>query len=225
LAHGLVAAVVLGLAVDAIPPALAAQDGNEGTLGAPTAFNIPAQPLGSALAAFGAATGLDLYYNAALAEGRRSKTVRGTLGPLSALQRLLQGTDLLPRMTGSRSFILVPALHEAALPALPAATAQGRYEPYFAAIQARISEALCRGPIAAAGGETFLRLWLTASGTVGRAEVLGSGADGHAVAAALDGLAIGAPPPDMPQPVTLVIFPPSAAWQDCGEGDASRGAN
>jgi hypothetical protein len=209
-----------------VPAALPASDS---AAVRPMDFNIPAQPLGSALVAFGATAGLDLYYNAAFAEGRRSVAVIGKLTPAFALQRLLQGSGLVPRMTGSASVILVPSPHEAIVTNVPAAPAGGRYESYFATIQARINDALCRdGAAGQDSSETFLRLWLAASGVIDQVEVLGAAAskrENRFLANFVQGLMIGAPPPDMPQPVTLVVFPPSSLRQDCRSPDAPSGAN
>jgi hypothetical protein len=213
--------------------ALALDAGQSGGSVVPVDFEIPAQPLGSALIAFGATAGVDIYYNAANAEGRRSAAVEGKLIPTVALQKLLQGTGLVSRMTASDSAILVPAPRDAVVAKGPVAAA-GRYEPYFALVQARISDALCRDFANTEDDqEILLRVWLGASGVIDQVEVLGShtdrtssrGTNSHGIADVVQGLAVDAPPPGMPQPVTLVVFPPSAARQSCRSLDASRRAS
>jgi hypothetical protein len=210
-------------------PAFADGEGNDARLAAPIDFNIPSQTLGMALVAFGAKAGFDLYYNAALAEGRRSAAVTGKLAPTLALQRLLQGTGLLARMTGPSSLILVPAAPEAANSGEPALAGSGRFEPYFATIQGRISEALCHSRAAAIESKKILlRVWLADSGTIDQVELLGAGVNeavGRSLSDAVRGLAIGTPPPEMPQPLTLVVFPPSATRQECRSSDALPAAN
>lgn len=57
-------------------------------------FSIPAGPLGGALAAFGRQSGLQVTYNSALADNRRSAGVSGTLAPSDALARILDGSGL-----------------------------------------------------------------------------------------------------------------------------------
>ena len=195
----------------------------------PIDFNIPAQPLGGALVAFGATSGLDVYYNSAFAEGRRSATVRGKLTPVLALRELLEGTGLVPQITGPSSVILVPASREVVVPRRPVVAASTRYVHYFAMIQARISDALCRNAgTSQEGNETLMRVWLTASGTIDQVEVIGAAADQgkyRSLVSAVHGLAVGTPPADMPQPVTLVVFPPSEARHDCRASDAFQKAD
>jgi iron complex outermembrane receptor protein len=66
-------------------------------------FDIAAQPLDAALAAFAAASGIQLLYNSAATSGLRSPGVSGTLTPEEALRTLLAGTGLGPRFTGPRA--------------------------------------------------------------------------------------------------------------------------
>lgn len=67
---------------------------------AEVALNIPAQPLGSALAAYSRATGVDVAYGAALPNSR-STAVVGRMSPAEGLARLLSGTGLTSRQTGA----------------------------------------------------------------------------------------------------------------------------
>lgn len=73
------------------------------------AFDIPAQPLDSALHALMAQTGIELAYGSVLSQGKRSSAVSGEMSPVAALSRLLAGTGLSYRQTGPRSFTLEPA--------------------------------------------------------------------------------------------------------------------
>jgi len=59
-----------------------------------TEFNIPAQPLASALLALGHQVDFQLLYSAADVEGLRSQPVTGRLSPEQALQKMLAGTHL-----------------------------------------------------------------------------------------------------------------------------------
>ena len=58
------------------------------------AFDIPAQPLASALQAFGAMTQIELFYESDLVMGRRSFPLRAEMRVESALGLLLKGTGL-----------------------------------------------------------------------------------------------------------------------------------
>jgi iron complex outermembrane recepter protein len=76
-------------------------------------FDIPPQPLASALSSYAQVTGLRLAYPAGLAAARRSPGVSGSLEPRDALLRLLAGTGLAPREADGGAVTLV-ALPEAA---------------------------------------------------------------------------------------------------------------
>jgi len=73
---------------------------------APMAFNIPAGPLSTALAAFGDRTGLQVLYPAELARGLATPGVSGTMTPAEALRGLLSGTGLLYRFTNAATVTL-----------------------------------------------------------------------------------------------------------------------
>ncbi|QPC42403.1 TonB-dependent receptor [Kaustia mangrovi] len=70
-------------------------------------FSIPAQPLSSALDTFIRTTGWQISYPSALARGRRSSAVVGTMAPAQALQRLVAGTGLEVRIGAAGSAALV----------------------------------------------------------------------------------------------------------------------
>lgn len=67
-----------------------------------TAYDIPVQSLGQALAAFSAQSGVDVVYGAAVPD-TRSSAVSGWMSPGAALSRLLEGTGLTYRFTGPDS--------------------------------------------------------------------------------------------------------------------------
>ncbi|MEQ9557170.1 MAG: TonB-dependent receptor [Rhodospirillales bacterium] len=70
------------------------------------AFDIAAQPLGAAIDAFIAATGWQVGYTAEIARDRKSPGVTGSLTPTAALTRLLSGTGVTFRLTGTRTVAL-----------------------------------------------------------------------------------------------------------------------
>lgn len=76
----------LGLAL-ALPYATVAQAQD-------LAFDIPAQPLSSALLSFGKQTDMQILFSQDTVQGRRSAAVAGRLSPEQALARLLQGTGV-----------------------------------------------------------------------------------------------------------------------------------
>lgn len=62
-------------------------------------YDIPAQPLSSALVAFGQQSGLQVAVDSAIVEGLQSQPVSGALTPEEALARLLSGTGIAWRMS------------------------------------------------------------------------------------------------------------------------------
>ena len=83
------AALVLNAQQAAFQPAVAQEKSARfGTM----RFDIPAQPLASALNAFGVQSGLQVSLAAATSHGAVSKTVKGNFTPREALSRLLEGT-------------------------------------------------------------------------------------------------------------------------------------
>lgn len=62
-------------------------------------FNIPAQPLASALTAFGRQSGVQVLVDSASVAGKTSAPVTGAMAPAQALQQLLGGTGVPYRFT------------------------------------------------------------------------------------------------------------------------------
>lgn len=193
---------------------------------APVVFDIPAQPLASALEAWGAATGIGVFYDASLAARRQSAAVKGALVPERALELLLRGTGYAPRPTGPGAVSIMPTPSSREPPGQLAALRRplDRFGGYFAVVQSRLGRVLCGEDHAGAGSaEVVFRFWVSASGVVGRGEIVASGGDpGHdrAIARRIEGLDLGAPPPGLPQPITMAVFPPAAGEATgCPAGD------
>ena len=174
----------------------------------PVNFDIPAQPLSKALYAFSAATGIEVLVDARQAAGRRSVDIRGLMTPRDALGVLLIGSKLVAQEFGPNTVTLKPT----------ATAASGRSSgmpgdgdiPYFADIQRAVQQALCGDSRTAPGRYRLaLKLWIGPSGAVLRSKRLDSTGDDNldeVLDAATQAIRIGRPPPpDLPQPVTLVI--------------------
>lgn len=69
-------------------------------------FNIPAQPLSSALSAFSRQTGLQISQPASIGRGATSAPVKGRYTLQQALQRLLQGTGIPFHVNGDNAAVL-----------------------------------------------------------------------------------------------------------------------
>jgi len=195
----LLAAVCLGLPWAEMAPA---QGGEEAK---PVSFMIPAQPLDRALEAFGAASGLQIFYENRLTVGRVSEEVNGVYAPQAALQRLLSGTGLSARMiaNGTISVTAAPGVEESDEPA-PDDRA------YYGWLQAGMMQVLCANPRTRPGDyHLVLRYWIDAVGRVTRIRLLGSTGDvarDEAIAGTLQSVAL-PPPGNLPQPVTMAIEP------------------
>ena len=94
--------IVLGLGaagLAAVPPAAAQQAETQ-------AFAIAPQPLSSALLAFAEQSGLEVLFDARIAQGKTSPGVQGSYTPEQALRRLLAGSDLRYRYTNANAVTL-----------------------------------------------------------------------------------------------------------------------
>src|SRR5437764_5852337 len=69
-------------------------------------YDIPAQPLGTALSAYAEMSGVDLVANPAAVKGKRSRAIRGNFSPEDALSEILRGTSLDYRMSSNGSVIV-----------------------------------------------------------------------------------------------------------------------
>jgi hypothetical protein len=224
--------VLLGALAAATATASAADDANDSAHAGPVVFDIPAQPLVSALDAYSTLTGRELFYDGALVQGRRSAAVNGALTPDVALRLLLRGTDFAWRATGPHSFTIAPARRAISLAPPPAAAhAPGDYEPFFAALQLDLRQAFCRNPETwPARYQLLIRFWIAPSGVVLRSDLLGSTGSrerDRAFAAVLQRLRLAVPlPADMPQPVTMIVFPRSRQEAgECASSGIARGDN
>jgi len=208
--------------------AVATPDGRADEADRPLAFDIPAQPLASALDAYSVAAHRDVLYNGQLAVGRRSAAVRGRFAPEAALRLLLEGTGLAPRYVAADAFVLV----ESELPPAPAnAAAADVVYRYYGRIQASLKQAFCASRrLMPDTHHVAVGFRIGPSGAVFKAELLGSTGDralDDEIGGTVRSLVIGAPPPPgFAQPVILVLEPPSQnAMRDCNEiGRTSAGA-
>lgn len=71
-------------------------------------YDIPAQRLSGALAAFSKASGVDVLLDEPEAAGRQSARIAGRYAAPQALTLLLEGTGLVARFTSARSAVILP---------------------------------------------------------------------------------------------------------------------
>lgn len=174
-------------------------------------FEIPSQSLAQALERFSIATGIDVFFNATMAERRQSSPVIGSFTPQAAIRMLLSGTGYVARASAPGSIAIVR--HDAGARDAAPADHSTRYEAYFSQIQEKVDQVLRTWPeTATATADMLLRLWLKSSGDVARAELLALKGDDNlyvnrSIANLISKSKFAAPPAGMPQPVTLLILP------------------
>jgi TonB family protein len=201
-------------------------------------FDVPAQPLASALDAYIAVTGFVVVYNGNLAMGQLSHPVTGRLTPEVALSLLLEDSGLVAEYTTANAFVLLPAPGKSAVVktpltiALAALLQQGSSERrYSALLQGRINDALCAQQETKPGDyRAAINFRVGSSGAVTALKLLSSTGDPRRDAAIVDTasrVAIGEPPPPrMAQPFTMVVLPRSSGGTvDCPpvKGDQQHG--
>lgn len=190
------------------------------------AFSIPAQALADALGIYGEQTHIQMFVDGDLTAGHRSSAVIGKFTTSEALRGLLAGTGLAVRSLGDAGFTLepMPEGRAAAGRSMGGAVSTGvspsvSFAAYSAVIQQVVHEALCRDQATLPGSfRALVRLWIGETGRVGHSEVLSSTGDSRRDAALeeeLRDLVIDeAPPPGLPQPVTLLLQPGIASAEN-----------
>lgn len=169
----------------------------------PTQFDIPAQPLETALGAFGAASRLQVLYETSMTEGRRSTEVRSLPSHETALRRLLADTGLDFTYTEERAFTLIYARQFLTRPI-------SDFYPYLGDVQSRIVALLCRYDETRPGAfRIAMQFRIKPDGRIETPVLLASTGTSRRDAAITDlltNLSVNAvPPADMPQPVTMVL--------------------
>jgi hypothetical protein len=210
---GVILVACIGIFVAWCIPALGAGQSNPPQSSGLIDFDIPAQPLANALVAYGAVTGLEVYYDGALAIEKRSVPLKGKFTPIAGLEMLVRDAGYVPHATGPDTFTLAAEPRATQLPVAISETLIQQYEPYFGALQQRVVEALC-GVDTAHANEIIFSFSVDTVGVISHAEILGSSGDptrDSAISAGLRGLNIGIrPPAGLPQPVTMAVYPPPA---------------
>jgi hypothetical protein len=214
------------LVVGLIAPVLGQSEPQE----RPIAFDIAVQPLSKALYVFSAATGIEILVDARYAAGRQSTGVKGLMAPRDALEILLAGSDLVAREFGPGTVTLTTATLASA-GRVRGASSSGDL-PYFADIQRAVQQALCNDPRTSPGHYRLaLKLWIGRLGTVLRSQRLDTTGDQNldvALDTTVQAIRIGAPPPpDLPQPVTLIVSQEASDSAKCpsSAADSRRAPN
>ena len=180
------------------------------------AFDIPAQPLATALEAYSSVTGIETLYDSTVARERLSAAVRGSFTAAHALRALLSGTSLTVRSIA----------HDAVTIEQPPASVQPAAGPdpdnsvhgsYYSLIQAGLQRAFCKDDQLRPGAyRAVLKFTIAQNGVIHQPSLVGTTGNGDRdwmIARALDGMSIGSPPPaDLQQPIMMVILPRSSGY-------------
>jgi Secretin and TonB N terminus short domain/TonB C terminal len=193
-------------------------------------FEIQAQPLATALQAYGQRTGVQVLYESRSADGRQSTAVEGEFTPGQALNLLLSGTGLDVHYARPDAITLAPPSIRGAdePPSDPLVNADfsigelrvrasgqradlALLQDYNASVQADIETALQKNSRTRSGSyRAVMDLWISTARVIQKAALLQSTGDGDkdaAVVTALNGLTISRPtPPNVPQPVRVAII-------------------
>lgn len=210
----LVAAIVIG-PLDA-HPLLANEAAGESE--SSVYFDIPAQPLTTALEAFSAASGYQVLMSSHGTPIRRSEAVQGIFPPKAVLEILIAGAGLIVRFTGEKAVVLLP---DARVPSTRGAARPppGAEDGYDAALQDAVLGALCRSAVTRPGSyRAALDLWVAASGQIDRAELLSSTGNrdrDSSIVAALRTASLASPPHLLARRVTVLLTIRNSAVDDC----------
>lgn len=181
-------------------------------------FDIPPQPLLTALRMYSETTGQAILVDNTLTVGRQSPGVRGGFDKIDALKRLLAGTGLVASYSSDQAFTL--KLAESGEPggisvrerseATVGEGIEAVTERYAGKIQRPIEVALCQSAKTRPGTYRLaMQIWIAPSGQVKQTRLLTSysAQRDSEVREALSKLVLDPPPTDMPQPVTLLLLP------------------
>ena len=190
--------------------------GAQGVASADTAeglfdFDLASQPLASALRVYASTVRRPSVFRSEMVAGRTSSALHGRYSAEAALALLLAGTGLAVETVdsgGIQAQVLVAA-PMAALALRPSGLSLG---DYAGLLQAGVWSGFCEDARTAPGAyRALLRFQVDGAGQVQRPRLLGPSGDALRDAALLEVLQrvrmAQAPPPDFPQPVTLLIEP------------------
>jgi hypothetical protein len=185
----------------------------------PVTFDIPPQPLLTALRTYSETTGQAVLVDNTLTVGRQSPGVRGVFDKIEALRRLLAGTGLVASYSSDQAFTL--KLAESGESVGMSARERSEVtvgggidavtERYAGQIQGPIEVALCQSDRTRPGTYRLaVQIWIAPSGRVERTRLLTQLNDvqrDNQVRASLSELKLDPPPASLPQPITLLLLP------------------
>jgi hypothetical protein len=193
----------------------------------PRFFDIPSESLEQALDSFGQAANVEVFYDTALAIGRRSTELHGTLAPQDAIRRLLEG-NALSAVFGTSGTMTIRqdpgALQPQPAPLRPKTEMppgpSGPFRPYLGHVQTLLRRLLCSHPSTQPGRyRAELDVWIDASGQISHVTLARSSGDASRdslMTHLLLGLHIGPAPDFFPQPLLISLRPHREGAAECG---------
>lgn len=194
-------------------------------------FDIPAQPLSSALDAYGERTGLGILIDTGNGD-RTASAVSGRYTPAEAITRMLAGTGLHARIVDREVVVIAPAGGDAiATDSAPVADAAAGYaagQAFLADIQRHVIGTLCRSTLTRPGNYRLaMELTIDRHGEVLRTHLLGSSGNPQrdiAIVDALEHSTMKAPAGTLAGPLTLLLLPDGQGLAtQCPAAAAGRG--
>ncbi len=215
----LLLAATMSVAIPAVAEPLAVSE---------TTFNIPSQPLATAIQAFSQASGVEVLYESSITAGRRSAPVEGRLTAQHALDQLLGTAGFSIRFTRPNAVVLAQPSAKDDLPATRAAAhfdllldtirvtasaeppSDGQLHEFSEIVQSEVGAMLRKDARIRSGNYRIrVKLWIDPSRAVRHAELAQSTGDqvrDAAIETALQGFVISrVPPPNTPQPVRVIV--------------------
>lgn len=184
---------------------------------APLDFDIPAQPLGAALKRYATHSNRPTLFRGEMVVGRTSSPVHGRYSPEAALRLLLEGTGLIVETVhgGPADALILKEAGATTNTARMGTGTEGVDTDYGAWVQARVWQALCADPRTAPGRyRSLLRFQVDAEGQIQHPRLLATTGDpdrDSAVLATLKRVRVDrSPPPDLAQPLTMIVLPRDA---------------
>lgn len=174
-------------------------------------FDIPAQPLETALQEYTEVTGLNVLLDRSLIADQHSPGAQGSFTAQQALQQLIVHSGLDAQYASSRTFTLRPRTQQQPKPAQPVPPVALHVSQRVTAFQRTLERAICHSDVLPEGNYRMLiQAWLSPQGSVDALRLVKQTDDSQRDKQVLDALRSLTFPPSsgsMPQPITLLLLP------------------
>lgn len=183
-------------------------------------FDLPAQRLETSLSIFSEQTGFSVLVNGDLLEGKFSKEVMGQFSPRTALEKLLEGTGLAVKYSGTRAFTLM-LVHDGGKQNLQMPQSEHFSRTSFGMnMQSALTRYLCAvQPDQYGRYRVVFQLWIGKDGRTNEVRLVESTGKTQRDTELLTLLrrfdTRSPPPASMSQPITILLMPRHDPAKDC----------